>query len=164
MPGAGGAVAGPPPPAGNSGPCTFTFKVTTVTARGTYSPKNVGALWIEDGAGKFVKSLEVWGATRLSNLTAWTSVSGNNKVDAVTSATHGSHGPHTGNWNCSDVNHASVVNGSYQACVSFAESDAFPFFGPAPILFCAPFNKGSGPATSSPANQANFTQMQLVMN
>jgi hypothetical protein len=163
MPGAGGA-----PPAGNSGPCTFTFNVTTVTARGTYAPRNVGALWIEDSAGKFVKSLEVWGATRLSNLTGWTSVSGSPAssatVDAVTSATHSNHGPHTGNWNCSDVNHASVVNGSYKACVSFAESDSFLGFGAAPIVFCAPFNKGSGPATSSPPNQANFTQMQLIMN
>jgi hypothetical protein len=162
--GAGGTTEQlPPPPPGNSGPCDFTFNVTTVTARGQFAPKNVGALWIEDSGGKFVKSLEVWGGQRLPNLTSWVNVSGNNKVDAVTSATHGSHGPHSGHWNCSDVNKASVVNAGYQACVSFTESDTFPFFGATPPTFCAPFNKGSGPATSSPPNQTNFTAMQLIM-
>ena len=161
--GSGGSTVVMPPPPGNSGACNFTFNVTTVTAHGIYSPNNVGALWIEDSGGKFVKSLEVWGSQRLSNLTAWTSVSGNNTVDAVTSATLRNHGPHSGKWNCSDVNHVSVPNGSYQACVSFAEDDSFGgFFGAAPHVACIPFNKGV-PATVSPPDQPNFTAMTLIM-
>jgi hypothetical protein len=163
--GSGGApvvVGGPPPPPGNSGPCNFTFNATTVTAHGQYSPKNVGALWIEDGSGKFVKSLEVWGSQRLSNLTAWVNNSGNNKVDAVTSATHSNHGPHSDHWDCSDVNHASVPNGAYQGCVSFAEDDSFFGFGAAAHVACTPFNKGA-PGTVTPPNQANFTNMSLTM-
>jgi len=164
-PGAGGSVvvAGPPPAPGNSGPCTFTFNATTSTANGQFAPRNVGALWIEDASGKFVKSLEVWGAQRLGNLTAWETNSGGNTTDAITSATHNNHGPHSDHWDCTDTSRAPVVNGAYQACVSFAEDDAFPFFGPAPHLACTPFNKGAGPFTLNPPDQANFKSMQLVM-
>src|SRR5689334_20099206 len=50
MPGAGGMTV-----TGNSGKCTFTFNATTVTARGTYAPRNVGGIWITDSSNKFVK-------------------------------------------------------------------------------------------------------------
>jgi hypothetical protein len=162
--GSGGAQqgAGGAPPAGNSGPCVFNFTVTTVTAHGNYAPNNVGALWIETSSGTFVKALEVWGRTRLPNLTAFSAVGGNS-IDAVTSATHTNHRQHADHWDCTDTSKNPVVNGSYQACVSFAEDDAIPFFSPPPHLQCAPFDKGSGPFSTNPAATANFTGWSLVM-
>ncbi|HVU04765.1 MAG TPA: DUF2271 domain-containing protein [Polyangiaceae bacterium] len=159
-PGAGGAVQQTP----NGDTCTFTFTVTTVTANGRFAPRNVGALWIENQSGQFVKSLEVWGAQRLGNLTAWTSVGGNT-VDAVTSATLSRHRQHTDTWDCTDStpSRQTVPNGSYQACVSFAEDDAIPFFGPPPHVACAPFQRGAGPFTTNPPDQTNFVGWTLQM-
>jgi len=154
---AGGGTVGP------ATKCTFTFNVTTVTARGRYAPRNVGAIWIQDASNKFVKSLNVWGTIRLSNATAWTTVSGNNTVDAVTGATRANHGPLTANWDCTNTSHAPIADGGYQICATFAEDDAFPFFGPTPHQACAPFQKGSAPVDSTPPDATNFTSMHVVL-
>jgi hypothetical protein len=153
----------PPPPAGNSGPCTFSFTVTTVTARGTYAPRNVGAIWIGDAQGKFVKTLQEWGNIRISNATAWETASGGNKVDAVSGATRSGHGPLTGTWDCTDTSKNPVANGTYKVNVTFAESDSFPFFGPAPIQASGDFVKGSGPVETDVPDTANFKSMHVSL-
>jgi len=137
--------------------------VTTVTARGRYAPDNVGAIWISDASGKFVKTLQVWGTIRLGNATAWTSVSFSNTVDAVTGATRHSHGPLQATWDCTDLQRAPVANGAYKVNITFAESDAAIFFAPPPIMATVDFNKGSGPVDVSPPATANFTGMHLTV-
>ena len=64
--GAAGTGAGPRDAgAGGSSPgmgtvgatCRLDVAVTTKdTGRGSYAPKNVGAIWIENGAGKFIRA------------------------------------------------------------------------------------------------------------
>jgi hypothetical protein len=136
--------------------------VTTVTARGRYAPSNVGAIWISDAQGKLVKALEVWGKIRLGNATAWqTAVGTGGRVDVVTAATKTSHGPHNVTWDCLDPSSKNPVpGGSYVAHVTFAESDAFPFFGPAPIEASVPFQRG-GPVQADGTDTANFKSMHV---
>jgi hypothetical protein len=150
-----------PPPPGPVGPCNLTFTVTTVTARGRYAPRNVGAIWISDAQGKFVKALEVWGQQRLSNATAWVQASAGAKVDVVTAATKPSHGAHSVNWDCQTPGKQPVPAGTYQAHVTFAESDAFPFFGPAPIQASMDFTRSGTTAEADGTDTANFTKMHV---
>src|SRR5262249_160667 len=125
--------------------------------------RNVGAIWIQDSGGKFVKTLDAWGTIRLSNATAWTTVSSSSTVDAVTSATRAGHGPMTANWDCTNTSHSPVANASYQVCATCAADEAFPFVGPQPHLACAPFQTGGGPIDSSPPDVANFTGMHITL-
>jgi hypothetical protein len=158
MPGTGGMMMGMGGMiGGNSGKCTFTFNATTVTARGTYAPRNVGGIWITDSSNKFVKTLRIWGSIRLNNATAWVQASGNNRVDAVTGGTRTSHGPIDAKWDCTDVSHNAVPDGSYVAHITFTESDANPFFGSTPIQTTANFTKSTAGADGSGMDTANFT-------
>jgi hypothetical protein len=161
--GTGGDPNVPPPPPPTPGQsCNFTFNVTTVSYGGRFRPKNVGAIYIENGSGGYVKSLNVWGATRLSNLTDWSTLSGGDKTDAVTSATRSSAGPISGHWDCTDKNRSVVPSGQYKACCSFQEDDALPFFGPAPKQACVPFNLPGAPGTTNAPDQQYFTNMTLT--
>jgi len=95
----------------NSGNCNFRFDVTTKSYGGRFKPRNVGAIYIEDASGGFVKTLNVWGTIELGMLTDWQQLSAGNKTDAVSGATRGTDGPVSGSWNCTDVNHQPVPNG-----------------------------------------------------
>jgi hypothetical protein len=150
-------------PTGNSGKCTFTFDVTTVTANGRYAPRNVGAIWITDSANKFVKTLQLWGTIRLSNATAWTQSSASNRVDAVSGATRSGHGALSAKWDCTDVSENAVMDGQYSANVTFAESDANPFFGGTAIQTSVKFPKGPGGADTSGTDAANFKSMHVAL-
>src|SRR5579859_1492292 len=81
------------------GGCSLSVTVTTVTDNGSYSPRNIGAIWIATGSAAFVKTLAVWAATRISHLTLWGSMTATaglsrNTVDAITSATLSMHETH----------------------------------------------------------------------
>jgi hypothetical protein len=169
-----GAVSGgpppPPPPPGNSGACTFSFRVSTVTANGTYAPRNVGAIWISDAGGKFVKTLQEWGdprTGRIKNASAWETASGGNTVDAVTGATRGGHGPLTATWDCTDLSKNPIANGSYIAHVTFAESDnfgGFVFFGLSGVVETSgTFVRGSGPVEADLPDTPNFNSMHISL-
>jgi hypothetical protein len=148
---------------GNSGKCTFSFDVTTVTARGRYAPVNVGAIWISDAQNKFVKTLRWWGNIRLSNATAWVQASGNNKTDAVSGASRTGHGMLNAKWDCTDVSKNAVADGQYVAHVTFAESDANPFFPGTPIQASVNFTKAPGGADAPGTDTANFTGMHAKL-
>jgi hypothetical protein len=151
------------PITGNSGKCTFSFDVTTVTARGRYAPVNVGAIWISDAQSKFVKTLRWWGRVRLSNATAWTQATGSNKTDAVSGASRTSHGQLNATWDCTDVGKNAVADGQYVAHVTFAESDANPFFPGTPIQASVNFTKSSAGADAPGQDTANFTSMHVKL-
>ncbi len=106
-------------PAGPTVPCGLKVTVTTVATGREYSPSNIGAVWIADGAGKFIKSLKVWAADQRSHLGTWNSATGGANqatrlVDAVTGATLGSHRMHTVAWNCTDAKKMPAPNGEYR--------------------------------------------------
>jgi hypothetical protein len=148
-----------------TGGCSLEFAVTTVTAYGDYSPRNVGAIWVSDGGDKFVKTLAYWGNTRLKYLLAWKAASSMNRVDAVSSATLSHHGPHNVSWNCTDVNEQVVGDGSYKVHVEFTEQDSNTFgFPPAGPNTSVPFDKGSAPVDVTPPDASNFVSMHLTFS
>lgn len=73
---------------------TVSFKSAPVG--GTYTPKNVVAVWIEGptvglNPGPFVKTIGRWAGITKDRLVAWEAKAGLNDVDAVTGATRADH-------------------------------------------------------------------------
>jgi hypothetical protein len=144
-----------PPSQGPPQTCTLTFQVTTVTFNGSYAPRNVGAIWVSDGNGRFVKSLTVWAQKRIRHLETWEAAAMGNTVDAVTSATAGSHGTRTGKWNCTGLDHQPVANGPYRINVEFTERN-----GLGRVMTPLAFTKG-GAVNLMPPDQTNFRAIRL---
>ena len=113
---------------GSDGSCSLSVSVTTTAPGGRYQPRNVGAIWISDDAGVFIKSLDVWGNRRLSHVTAWNAATraagvAGNKVDAVSSATLTAHRTHNVTWNCEDYNSQVVPDGTYRVYFEVTDSN-----------------------------------------
>ena len=89
------------------------FKVTTSSPGGNFSPRNIGAIWIEDASGNFVRTVQVWADRRKQYLYTWNTRTGGNTTDAITGATLSSHQTHEVSWDVKDTNMNSVPNGSY---------------------------------------------------
>ena len=80
------------PPTAPTNKTGLTVSVTTSTTGGNYSPKHVVAIWVENSAGTFVKTLTVYAEARKYDLTNWNSISGGNVTDATTGATQSNFG------------------------------------------------------------------------
>ena len=132
------------------------FTVLTKTLNGRYSPKNIGAIWIERASGEFVKTLELWAATRVRWLARWRAESGSNKVDAVTSATLRSHMMHTASWNLTDASRNAVAPGDYKVVVEMTDHDGT---GDSTEV---PFTVGD-PLMLTPSDQTHFVNMTLSL-
>jgi hypothetical protein len=143
----------PPPETGLS---QLTFAVLTHSLGGRYSPKNIGAIWIETSSGAFVKTLEVWAATRARYLSRWRAETNSNRVDAVSSATLRSHVMHTAHWDLTDVSGNPVPAGEYKLVVEITDHD-----GPGADTE-VPFTHGA-PAMLMPADLSAFTAMVLTL-
>lgn len=140
--------------------CTLSVSVTTSSAGGKYAPRNIGAIWISDGSGRFVKSLYVWAGQRAKYLRKWNEVTSAaslpaSRVDAISSATLGSHGVRSATWKCTDTTGKLVVDGSYQVCFELTDFDGQ---GPSD---CVAFTKGSAPFSVTPADTASFGKRRL---
>jgi hypothetical protein len=92
---------------------SVSFKIRTSTPGGNFSPKNIGAIWVEDASGSFVKTLQLWADRRKEYLYTWNNISNGNKVDALTSATLSSHQTHNVTWNVKDHLGNDVPDGQY---------------------------------------------------
>jgi len=145
---------------GSSANCGLTVNVTTASAGGRYSPRNIGAIWVADQSGNFVRSLEVWAKQRASHLTLWNSVTSKagapgSRVDIVSEATMSTHVAHTASWDCEDFNHQTVPDGSYQVYFEMTDDNKT---GP---NLSVQFMKGSSAMTASPADSNNFKTIHL---
>jgi hypothetical protein len=149
---AGMAGAAPEQPANG----TLQFAVLTKTLNGRYSPKNVGAIWVERASGEFVKTLELWASTRVRWLARWRAEAGSNKVDAVTSATLRTHVMHNASWNLTDASRKSVAPGDYKIVIEMTDHDGN---GDSTEV---PFTLGD-PLTVMPADQTHFVNMTLTV-
>jgi hypothetical protein len=163
--------AGPSSDAGSSnnvdsGPvsgtaCSLAVTVTTVSNGGNYSPKNIGAIWIENSSRTFVKSLDVWAATRIKHLTLWNSATAaaglpSNKVDAITGATLSTNQTHNVSWNCTNTTGAIVPDGDYYVLFEMDDDNST---GPNTSVA---FTKGPTATHLTPANARNFTGISLT--
>ncbi len=91
------------------------FSVTTMDYAGVFNPNHVAAIWVTDGAGRFVKTLSRHAGIRIGYLQQWAASRGAyTNVDGVTSATLTTQPyPETVTWNCRDINNAIMPDGVY---------------------------------------------------
>ncbi len=132
----------------------LTFTVRTVTQNGTYAPKHVLAIWIEDADG-FVKTRKAMANQRKQYLYTWKAASNYNVVDAITGSTLNSHQTHTVSWDCVDLDGNIVPDGDYEVWVEFTEKHAQ---GP---LYTLTFTKGPNAQSITPPNQTYFKDIEL---
>ncbi len=157
--GGGGSDSGPVSPPG--APCSLAVTVTTVSDHGSYSPENVGAIWIATSSGTWVKTLKVWGTIRVSHLNAWNSATAsagftNRTVDAITGATLSSFQTHMVTWNCTDDTRTVSPDGAYRVYFETADSNSA---GPNSYV---DFTKGAAAQTLSPPDATYFKSIKLV--
>lgn len=108
---------------------TLNVSVATESTGGTYSPKNVFVIWVEDASGNFVKTLTAKAERRIQYLYKWSAATlakntQYNRVDAVTGATLSGHGTRTGIWNGTDYNKNLVADGTYYVCFELTDKHA----------------------------------------
>jgi len=141
---------------GQSTPGTVSFTITTVDNYKHFSPDHVLAIWVENGSGTFVKTLQVQASKRKQYLYTWNAKSGGNKVDAISGPTLSDHNPHTVTWNCKDSTGTVVKDGQYQIVTEYTSEHAQ---GP---LQTVTFTKGPSAIKINPAKQKYFIDMNLV--
>ena len=105
-------------------PQSVLIQFRTRSYGGMFAPENVGAVWIEDMTGNFVRSVLVWGKVRREHLVGWGAASNDNRVDAMTSATAESHGSWVAEWDLRDADGAEVPPGVYVAHFELVEENA----------------------------------------
>ncbi|MBP9205626.1 MAG: DUF2271 domain-containing protein [Kofleriaceae bacterium] len=156
-PGGGGADGGGGGCAGDTPLARLAITVTTTAAGGRYQPRNIGAIWIESGAGVFVKTVAQWGQIRARHLTAWRAASASNRVDAVTGPTLRSHMAHPVAWDLSAVDGCEVADGDYR--VRFEMTDRN---GAGPNLTVA-FRKDQAGASVTAPDASSFHGVTLTL-
>ncbi|MEI7676122.1 MAG: DUF2271 domain-containing protein [Bacteroidales bacterium] len=107
----------------------LTFKVQSATYNGTYGPDHVLAIWITDGTGKFVKTIDIHAKSRIQYLYNWIASSAKNVVgtttaDGTSGASLTAHAAVTKTWNCTNVSGAVVPDGNYNINIEYTEDDA----------------------------------------
>lgn len=135
-----------------------SLSVTTITSTtgGTYAPRNVVAIWIEDNSGKFIKTLLVKAQSRMGYLQNWLSATPTaNNVDAITGATAMSYGTLTCSWNGTDYYGTLVSDGTYRVCMELTDKDATGNFS------YSTFTKGTTTDTQTPANKPSFSSISI---
>jgi hypothetical protein len=129
--------------------------VATSTAGGNYAPRHVVAIWIENSAGVFIKTLTVYAQARATDLTNWETASGGNKVDAVTGATQSSFGTLTAHWDGTDTKSAVVADGTYRVCMELTDKSTTGNFS------YYTFTKSTTAETQTPADVASFSNISI---
>lgn len=155
--GMGGAMVGSGGAMGTGGERASVVSVsfTTTDIGGRYSPRNIGAAWIE-GDGGWVKTLEVWAWIRARYLSAYSAANPvGNTVDAVTGATKSRHGSHSLTWNLTDGSGAPVADGGYTLLVEMTDHDGTG------ELLRVPFELGPPGTSVSGASAQGFSQISI---
>jgi hypothetical protein len=140
---------------------TLSVSVKTSATGGSYAPKNIEAIWIEDSAGKFVKTLLAYASQRKGYLYTWiasTTAAGSvyNTVDATTGATQASHGTRTCTWNGTNWNRVAVPDGTYRLRMELTDKHSQG------NLATVTFVKGKNVQNLSPANVPSFSSISVT--
>jgi hypothetical protein len=133
------------------------FRVTTQTLGGRYSPKNIGAIWVERGDGTWVKTLALWAAVRQRYLTTYLAANPTrNTTDAVTSATLRQHTTHEVSWNLRNGAGEPAPDGDYRMRVELTDRD-----GSGQVLN-VPFTKSQAGVKLTPDGNEYFHDLALT--
>lgn len=163
--GAGGSAGEGTSAGASAGTLKITF--TTVNQSGRYAPANVGAVWIETGAGKFVKTIKRWAGIRAGHLTKWAAVSGGwpslfragnaaDQMDAISAATLRTHGMQDLSWDMKDLMGAVVPDGPYKVGIEVTEDNRVPGANVA-----IEFTKGPMPHMVKPADAKPYSGLTI---
>jgi hypothetical protein len=154
---AGSMIADAAAPSVDAGPSApLVFSVTTVAQGGEFAPKNVGAIWIEDASGAWVKTLAVWAGVSTRFLTSYCAANKTgNKMDAITSATLAAHKTHQVTWDLTGADHKVVADGDYNVLVECTDHNGTG------KLLTVPFHKAQAPMMSMPADTPYFHALEL---
>lgn len=154
---AGSPTTMQPAPSMDTG-MSLSLDFTTVSQRGRYAPKNIGAVWIEDATGKYVKTLDAWAAKRARYLTKWVSKNPTgDRVDAISRATLPNHIAHHAIWNLKDSKGVVAPDGEYTIYIESTDQETSP--GQWTSL---KFTKSADPQTVMPPNATSYTGIKLV--
>ncbi len=103
----------------------LTVSFTTTPRGGEFAPSNVLAVWIEDAAGTFVKTIGRYAAVRTEHLVAWVLAAGPGDVDALSGATRISHAtPLSVTWDFTNKLGQPVANGIYTIRMETADQNS----------------------------------------
>jgi hypothetical protein len=136
--------AGPPETPGafyTPGRLTLTFKTQRLTR--INGPSNIGAVWIEDASGNFIRTIELWAGRFGRSLYHWQDhacVDGGPGVDAISEATLPEDATHKLEWDTRDLHGLNVPDGTYHVFIEVAETELN--FGPTAMYS---FEKGPSP-------------------
>ncbi|MFV8749655.1 DUF2271 domain-containing protein [Nannocystaceae bacterium ST9] len=145
------------PHAGESPLVQLSFTVRTSAVGGQFAPRNVGAIWIEDGEGVFVRTLERWGIMRAKWLLRFNEASEGDVTDAITGATLPAHETHVVDWDLRDLSGCEVANGEYDLVIELTDRSG------AGESIAIPFAKDLVGGTLMPREHTNFHDMVLVL-
>lgn len=134
------------------------ISITTVAYGGRYSPRHVGAIWIEDLEGRYLKTLEAWAARREKHLAQWLTASGGDRTDAISGATFRNHLTHELRWNRIDESGVEHGPGEYVLRAEYTE-DHSSASDPGPQLELR-FTMGDGPSEFNDSN-SNFSNVSV---
>lgn len=143
-----------------------TFNTTQPPASGarSYAPKNVGAVWVENSNGQFVKTIERWASSATDkgrkHLVAWIAKAGAGDTDAVSSATLANYSKqHVATWDMKDKNGVVVPNGTYTIRMELADSNSSQASQNAQGTFT--FNKNGTSASTTGGSNGGFTNVAI---
>jgi len=139
----------------------LTVSTSTSSAGGNYSPRNIVAIWIEDDAGNFVKTLLAYANNRKTHLNTWqatTAAAGTeyNTVDAITGATKSSHATRTCVWNGEDYNASLMPDGEYKLWMELTDKNNTGNFS------SFQFTKGESLVNLNPSNVPSFSEISII--
>ncbi len=104
---------------------TLTIDATTTQAGGNYAPRNVLAVWVEDSAGVFIKTIDRWAESRRQYLLNWRAAAGNNDVDAISGATRVDHGSALRiTWDLKNRQGIEIPDGTYRVRMELADRNS----------------------------------------
>ena len=138
----------------------LTVSTTTSSAGGNYAPRNIVAIWIEDDAGNFVKTLLAYAQERKTHLNTWqetTTEAGSpyNVVDAITGATRTSHTTRNCSWDGTDIDGDLVTDGNYKVWMELTDKNATGNFS------SFNFTKGTEAESLTPSDVPSFATISI---
>ncbi|RPJ36425.1 MAG: DUF2271 domain-containing protein, partial [Planctomycetaceae bacterium] len=89
-----------------------TFTTTSPKGELNFEPQHVQAVWVENAASAFVKTIGRWGVIEHRHLTQWNAADGTN-LDGFTGATPKAYQQHTITWDLTDRSGTQVPDGTY---------------------------------------------------
>ena len=146
-----------PPPTGTA---SVRITATTTTKGDQFAPANVVAVWIEDSAGTFVKTIDRWSAVRTQYLLEWNTAAGPGDVDSVSGASRTNHTtPLSIQWKLKGADQVEVPDGTYTIRMESTESNATSPADCNEATFT--FVKGAAPQSQTGLSNGGFTNVSI---